>query len=314
MAKRRNRNRQSKAEKPGLAGFLVVDKPPGRTSHDVVDAARKWLGTRRIGHLGTLDPQATGVLPLAVREATKLVNYIGDENKSYVGTVHLGVETDTLDAQGQVTRRHQEALPGEAEFCQAMESFRGEIEQIPPMYSAVKKNGVPLHRLARRGEEVERDPKKITIQRLDLTRFEGQRAEVVVDCSPGTYVRVLAADIGEALGCGAHLENLRRLRSGPFDISQALTMDQLEQDAEAGQIEERLISPADATGFQRIDLSADGTRRVLHGADISPGARLRAAPGELVLSFSDEGELLALMELRADRRLWPLRVLAPDRS
>lgn len=314
MAKRRNRNRKRAPETPGMAGFLVVDKPAGRTSHDVVDAARKWLGTRRVGHLGTLDPQATGVLPLAVREATKLVNYIRDENKSYVGTVHLGVETDTLDAQGQVTHRYTGTLPDEAAFVAAMTQFRGAIEQIPPMYSAVKKNGVPLHRLARRGEEVERDPKKVTVQRLDLIRFEDGRADVVVDCSPGTYVRVLAADIGSALGCGAHLESLRRLRSGPFDVSQALTMEQLEQDAEAGRIEERLVTPADATGFQRVDLSADGTRRVLHGADVSPGARLRAAPGECVLAFSDEGELLALMELRADRRLWPLRVLSPDRG
>jgi tRNA pseudouridine55 synthase len=253
-------------------------------------------------------------LPLAIREATKLVNYIQDDNKSYVGTIHLGVETDTLDAQGEVTRLCNDAIPEKEAFSEVMERFRGEIEQIPPMYSAVKKNGVPLHRLARRGEEVERDPKKVTIQRLDLIRFESGRAEVVVDCSAGTYVRVLAADIGEQLGCGAHLESLRRLRSGPFDVSQALTMEQLEQDAEAGCIEERLVAPADATGFQRIDLSADGTRRVLHGADVSPGAKLRAAPGELVLSFTDEGILLALMELRADRRLWPLRVLAPDRS
>ncbi len=314
MARRRNSKQRGRPEKPGPAGFLVVDKPPGRTSHDVVDAARKWLGTRRVGHLGTLDPQATGVLPLAVREATKLVNYIQDETKSYVGTIHLGVETDTLDAQGQVTNRHVDTLPDQEAFFEAMMGFRGEVEQIPPMYSAVKKNGVPLHRLARRGEEVQRDPKKVTIHRLDLIRFEGHLAEVVVDCSPGTYVRVLAADIGERLGCGAHLESLRRLRSGPFDVSQALTMDQLEQDAEAGRIDERLIAPADATGFPRVDLSESGTRRVLHGADVSPGARLKLAPGELVLSFGDAGQLLALMELRADRRLWPLRVLAPDRT
>ncbi len=313
MAKKRNRNRRA-SEKPGPAGFLVVDKPPGRTSHDVVDAARKWFGTRRIGHLGTLDPQATGVLPLAIREATKLISFIRNDEKSYVGTIHLGVETDTLDAQGTEVRRFEGELPGEAEVEAALEPFRGEIEQVPPMYSAVKRNGVPLHRLARRGEEVEREPKKIRIERLDLIRFETPRAEIIVDCSTGTYVRVLAEDIGKVLGCGAHLESLRRMRSGRFDASQAIPFDQLERDADADEIEKRLISPADAMGLPCLELGAESTRRVLHGGDISPGARLKVAPGELVLCFGDAGQLLSLMEVRPDRRLWPVRVLSPEAS
>ncbi len=310
MAKRRNRRGAS--EKPGPAGFLVVDKPPGQTSHDVVDAARRWLGIRRVGHLGTLDPQATGVLPLAVREATKLISFIEKDSKSYVGSVRFGVETDTLDAQGRETRRYDGPLPGRAQVEAALEAFRGEIEQIPPMYSAVKKNGVPLHRLARRGEEVERDPKRVKISRLDLTKFEEGLAEIRVDCSAGTYVRVLAAEIGNALGCGAHLESLRRLSSGPFDVTQAISFEQLEAEAAAGVIEKRVISPADAMGLPVFELSAEGTQRVRHGADISPGARLRIAPGERVVAVDIEGNLVGLLELRADRRLWPLKVFGAD--
>lgn len=311
MAKKR-RNRRGANEKPGPAGFLVVDKPPGQTSHDVVDAARKWLGIRRVGHLGTLDPQATGVLPLAVREATKLISFIEKDSKSYVGSVRFGVETDTLDAQGRETRRHDGLLPSRAEVEAALEAFRGEIEQIPPMYSAVKKHGVPLHRLARRGEEVERDPKRVMISRLDLTKFEEGLAEIRVDCSAGTYVRVLAAEIGNALGCGAHLESLCRLSSGPFDVTQAVSFEQLESEAAAGVIEKRVISPADAMGLPVLELSAEGTQRVRHGADISPGARLRIAPGERVVAIDVEGNLVGLLELRADRRLWPLKVFGAD--
>ena len=221
MPKKRNRSRRRSREAPGPAGFLVVDKPSGMTSHDVVDAARRWLGTRRIGHLGTLDPQATGVLPLAVREATKLISFIEKEEKRYLGGVRLGVETDTLDAQGEVSREHEGPLPDREAFEAALGAFRGPIQQVPPMFSAVKKNGVPLHRLARRGEEVEREPKSVTIHRLDLASFEDGLARLEVDCSVGTYVRVLAADIGAALGCGAHLESLRRVQSGPFGLEQA---------------------------------------------------------------------------------------------
>jgi tRNA pseudouridine55 synthase len=313
MKMKNRRNKRRTDARPGPAGFLVVDKPPGQTSHDVVDAARKWLGTRRIGHLGTLDPQATGVLPLAVREATKLISFIEKDSKSYVGTVRFGIETDTLDAQGRETRRYEGGpLPGQSEIEKALADFRGEIEQVPPMYSAVKKDGVPLHRLARRGEEVERDSKTVQVDRLDLTRFEPGLAEIRVDCSTGTYVRVLAAEIGNALGCGAHLESLRRLSSGPFDATQALTVDQLSAEAAEGVIDKRVISPADAMGLAVFELSAEGTRMVRHGADVSPGTRLRVAPGEKVIALDVDRNLVGLLELRPDRRLWPLKVFGAD--
>jgi len=180
----------------------VVDKPQGLTSHDVVDALRKMLGTRRIGHLGTLDPLATGVLPLALRSATKLAPFLQGGAKSYAGAIRLGQETDTLDADGEIVRRHEGPLPSEAQIREALESFVGDIEQLPPMYSAVKMAGVPLHRLARQGREVERSLKQVHIDRIELVKFALPKIEIEVDCSAGTYVRALAADLGRKLGCG----------------------------------------------------------------------------------------------------------------
>ena len=311
--------RRSKNERPGPPGFLVVDKPAGMTSHDVVDRARKWLGTRRVGHLGTLDPQATGVLPLAIRAATKLVPFVTDTDKGYIGVVKLGVETDTLDAEGSVIHTHVGEFPTEAEVSAALEAFRGEISQIPPMYSAVKKDGVPLHKLARKGEEVEREPKDITIHRLDLLRFEesatageGPEFELRVDCSAGTYVRTIAADLGTKLGCGAHLSRLRRVRSGPFTLPDAITNDELQKAADAREIDNFLVAPARVLELPTLRVSPEGEQRLLHGADIAPGTVLRVAPGDRVVALDPQDQLLAILELRPDRRLWPLRVLRSD--
>lgn len=304
-------NRRRRPERPGPAGFLVVDKPRGWTSHEVVDAARRWLGTRRVGHLGTLDPLATGVLPLAVREATKLVPFLKGGGKVYVGAIRLGVETDTLDAEGRVTRRHRGSLPDEASIRKAMAAFCGEIEQVPPMFSAVKQAGVPLHRLARAGREVERASKRVRIERLELLGYDPPRVQIEVACSAGTYVRALAADIGFALGCGAHLESLRRTRSEPFESAQAAQTEHLERESERGEVEKRLIPAVDALGMPVLRLNRDETRRILHGVEIAalaPPLR-RLATGSRVAALEPSGELVAVLEMRAGRRLHPLRVL-----
>lgn len=301
--------RSRRKERPGPAGFLVVDKPAGMTSHDVVDEVRKRFGTRRVGHLGTLDPQATGVLPLAVREATKLVPFLPSMQKAYVGTVHFGSETDTLDAEGKVLRTFEGELPLAEDIRSALENFVGDIEQIPPMFSAVKKDGVPLHRLARRGEEVERDPKHVHIERLELLRFESPDAEISVVCGPGTYVRTLAADVGERLGCGAHLKSLRRLQSGPFQITQAATLEQLDEEAQAGKLQERLIPLHEALQIDEVVLRSEAVRHLCNGGDVSPGVDFRRAPGTRAIARDEAGAPIALVELKADRRLWPLRVL-----
>ena len=310
MAKRNQRRR--KPEPPGPAGFVVVDKLPGQTSHDVVDSARRWFGTRRVGHLGTLDPQATGVLPLAIRSATKLIPFIEGGTKIYDGTIVLGVETDTLDKEGEVLRRFEGALPDRETVEAALAKFRGDVEQVPPMYSAVKKDGVPLHRLARQGQEVERESKWIVIDSIEMTRFEPPELDVTVVCSAGTYVRVLADDLGHALGCGAHLGGLRRTQSGPFGIEDSDLETDLAAAAEAGKIDEMIMDPADALGFPILEVSGNERVRLENGGDLAPGEHHRLAPGSKVSILDETGQLRAVAEMRPDRRLWPLRVLPRD--
>jgi len=302
------KSRGPRPEAPGPSGFLVVDKPAGWTSHDVVDAARRWCGTRRVGHLGTLDPQATGVLPLAVRDATKLIPFVPADPKVYRGVIRLGVETDTLDGDGQEVARHAGPLPGEDTVRDALAGFLGEHEQVPPMYSAVKQSGVPLYRLARRGEQVERAPRKVRIDAFALLAFRSPDVEVEVTCSPGTYVRVLAAELGGRLGCGAYLHSLCRLRSGPFELAQAQPFAELAAAASRGEIAARLLRPVIALGLPTVRLTPEDARRVLHGAALPAGGMPRAA-GERIAALDPSGSLLAILEVAADRRLRPLRVL-----
>jgi tRNA pseudouridine55 synthase len=302
-------------------GFLVLDKPVAWTSHDVVEAARRWLGTRRVGHLGTLDPLATGVLPLAIREATKLVPFLQQGNKVYVGTIRLGLCTETYDAEGRVTREHDGPLPSEASVRRALEGFVGDILQVPPMFSSVKRHGVPLYRLARRGEEVERAPRPVRIHEIRMHHYAPPEIGVEVTCSPGTYVRTLAHDLGELLGCGAYLSGLRRTHSHPFSLDQARTPEDCEALATQGGLESALLAADVALALPRVRLTATQTRRVANGGDL-PVAEARGElergplpkPGDRVAALSPDGGLVAVMELRPDRRLHPLRVLAGSSS
>ena len=201
-------------------GVLLVDKPAGMTSHDVVDAARRSLGTRKVGHAGTLDPMATGLLILGVGRATRLLRYLGDLPKTYVGTGRLGEETDTLDADGEIVR----TAPVDASLAdvrRACAALVGESMQIPPAYSAVKVKGRRLYEAARAGQALEAPPRPIRVDAFDVTSFDGRDAEIAVTCSGGTYVRVLVADVGRALGCGAHLVRLRRTAIGSFRVEDA---------------------------------------------------------------------------------------------
>lgn len=303
------RGRRAGRSDAGPSGFLVVDKPGGWTSHDVVDAARRWLGTRRVGHLGTLDPLATGVLPLAVRDATKLVPFVEGGRKAYEATLLLGAETDTLDADGRVTARHTGPWPEEAEVRAAVAEFVGPLEQTPPMYSAVKQGGVPLHRLARRGEEVERKPRRIEIFALSLVRYEPPDLALRVEGSAGTYVRVLAADLGRRLGCYAHVRALRRTASGPFTLAQAATVDALDRDADPGA---RLLSPLAVLGLPALSLEEPEARRVLHGGEIVRREGSEGPPGERVVALDPDGRLLAILERGPGGWLRPIRVLSRE--
>lgn len=214
---------------PEIDGVLLVDKGPDMTSHDVVAVARRALGTRKIGHCGTLDPMATGLLILVIGRATRIQDLLMSEEKEYEGTLRLGVTTSTQDAQGEVleTRPVPEltAESVDAAFAQ----FKGDFLQLPPMVSAIKKDGVPLYKLARKGQTVEREPRLVTVFHYQVRRIESPDIDFQVVCSKGFYVRTYCNDIGEALGCGGHMAALRRTRSGKFDLSRAVTFADLKQ-------------------------------------------------------------------------------------
>lgn len=210
-----------------MHGVLVVDKPKGITSFDVVREVRRALGEKKVGHTGTLDPMATGVLPVCVGDATKISQFILESTKAYDATVKLGAVTDTLDAEGKVLETRpvpaitRELLEG------ALSKFRGTFAQVPPMYSAIKVGGKRLYELARAGEEIERKPREVTVYDLQLRDFSADEVKLSVRSSKGFFVRSLAADLGEALGCGAHLCALRRTQSGPFTLAQAIPLSEV---------------------------------------------------------------------------------------
>ena len=209
-------------ELPGPSGVLLVDKAPGMTSHDVVAIARRSLGIQKIGHCGTLDPMATGLLMLVVGRATKIQDLLMSEDKEYVGTLTLGVTTGTQDREGAVLETREVPPLSEAEVRAAFDAFTGDFEQMPPMVSAIKKDGVPLYKLARKGQEVERALRPVRVNRYEISRVALPEVDFTVECSKGFYVRTYAHDIGERLGCGAHLSALRRTRSGKFTLERSV--------------------------------------------------------------------------------------------
>lgn len=215
-----------------MHGLLLIDKPCGMTSHDVVSRVRRICRTRKVGHAGTLDPLATGVLPVAIGQGTKVLQFLLAADKSYRATLCLGVSTDTLDSEGEVVDRKE--LPDDTleRLQQVVPDFIGQVEQVPPMYSALKKDGVPLYKLARQGKTVEREPRTVEISRLEILSVDLPFVEIEVDCSKGTYIRTLAQDLGDAIGCGAHITQLRRLRSGPFSIEECITLEALAETAD----------------------------------------------------------------------------------
>jgi tRNA pseudouridine55 synthase len=278
-------------------GLVVVDKPTGCTSHDVVGRLRRVYGQRRVGHAGTLDPDATGVLLVGLGRATRLLRFLQETSKSYCATVVFGVATDSLDASGAVLDRVVMKLT-RAQVEAAAAGFVGESEQIPPMVSAIKIGGRRLHELARAGVEVDRPPRRVRIDRFDVERFTDgayPEADVVVDCSSGTYVRSLAADLGVALGGCAHLRDLRRLRVGAFDIDAARPLADIEAEPESA-----VLTPADAMrALPRLPVSGEAARAVSHGAVFAAATLPDAgdAPGPFAV-VDESGALLAVYERR----------------
>lgn len=247
-------------------GFLVVDKPAGITSHDVVARVRRVFGIKRVGHTGTLDPFATGVLPIALGSGTKAIPFLDEAVKEYQAVMCLGAATDTQDITGRVIATGEWQQVTAAQIAELFTRFTGTIAQLPPMFSAVKQGGVPLYRLARKGETVERRERQVTVHSLRIDRLELPEIAFTVRCSRGTYVRAIADDIGRELGCGAHLVELRRTASGPFDLARALPFTALAVDADPAALAQHLIPPTQALGQLRsLVLTATGCSRVRHG-------------------------------------------------
>jgi tRNA pseudouridine55 synthase len=241
-------------------GLLLVEKPSGITSHDAVNEVRRTLGIRKVGHAGTLDPMASGLLLVGVGRATRLLRFLGDLEKEYEGTGRLGAATDTLDALGEVVRTAAVDI-GEDQLRQAMARLVGEIEQRPPAYSAVKVGGRKLYEAARKGDRVEAPKRRVVVSRFDLLRFAGTDFDFLAVCSSGTYVRVLAADVGEHLGCGAHLARLVRTRIGPFKLADAAPADQ----PDALMPVERSVAH-----LPRVDLDPNEAAAAIHGRPLGP--------------------------------------------
>jgi tRNA pseudouridine55 synthase len=274
-------------------GVVVVDKPPGMTSHDVVDRVRRIFGTKKVGHAGTLDPDATGVLVLGVGQGTRLLSFAQDGPKRYLTTASFGTTTSTQDASGEVLETRPVALDvGQVESAAA--KFVGDIEQIPPMVSAVKVGGERLYRKARRGEEVERPARPVTIHSLQVTGFRADppEADLDISCSPGTYIRTLVHDLGEALGCGAHLKTLRRVSSSGFEESDATVLDALGPDH---------LRPLDdlVRALPRLNIDGDATALVRDGRALANTADDVPEEQPLALFFQDR--LLAIYKRRSDR-------------
>ena len=277
-------------------GVLLLDKPIGATSNAALQSARRLFNAAKAGHTGTLDPLATGLLPLCFGQATKFAGELLDADKTYAATLRLGVTTDTADAEGRqlVTRPVQVS---QAQLEAVLQRFAGEIMQVPPMHSALKRNGKPLYEYARQGIELERTPRRVLIHAIALCNFSDESLSIRVDCSKGTYIRTLAEDIGEALGCGAHLTALRRTRIGDLRLEQAVTL----ADLEVLTLSQRdaLLSPADALllNVPRADLSGADAEHLLHGQAIAwtgPIGRWRAYAGSVFLGLcemTDDGWL-----------------------
>jgi tRNA pseudouridine55 synthase len=329
-----------------MDGILNINKATGMTSHDVVAKIRKLLKQKRVGHAGTLDPAASGVLPICVGQGTRVAEYLSESGKAYQAEIVLGVVTDTYDSQGIIVRTasltDQRDDPNEitespvgasaklaervsipcpppiyrldrTRIEEALQQFNGPQMQMPPRYSAIKIQGRPAYKLARAGEEIPLQPRPITISKLEILQWRPPRLTLAIECSKGTYVRSLAYDLGERLGCGAHLGALLRTRSGPFTLSESITLEELELAIEAGTVQEYL-HPADLALHQypALMLDDDTVERVLHGNAFKYDDPHRQTYSDLARVYDAVGRFLAIAQWDAERGLWqPKKVLLP---
>ena len=303
-----------------MSGILNVDKPVEVTSFDVVRAVRRGTGVKRVGHAGTLDPMASGVLLVLLGQAVRISEYLMDLPKSYRATLRLGVSTNTYDAEGEVTAERPVEV-SEERFRQALVAFEGEIQQVPPAFSAVKVDGERAYKLARRGEEVALKARRAHVSRIELTSFESPEATIEVDCSRGTYVRSLAHDIGEALGCGAHLTALVRTAVGPFTVERAAGDEALRAALAKGTWRD-LVQPMDCglLHLPALTLGIEDEKDVRHGRATTLDAEITAQLGAVTdgveaRGYGEDGALVGIVKWDATEGVWrPHKVFAGDGS
>ncbi len=293
-----------------ISGILLLDKPLGFSSNGVLQRIKRLFNANKAGHTGALDPLASGMLPICLGEATKFSGYLLDADKCYTATCQLGVTTTTGDAEGEVVQQRPVAVYDTQLMAQMVERFSGEIEQVPPMYSALKHKGQPLYKLARKGEEVERKPRCITIYNLEILRYQGDELDIRVHSSKGTYIRTLAEDIGEFLGCGAHLTALHREWVAGYKDLPMVSLELVEQLAEQGlnQLDEYLLPMETALkDFPQVELDADASFYICRGQQVfvanSPGSGL-------LRLYSHKKAFLGLGEVQSDGRIAPKRLVS----
>lgn len=297
-----------------MDGILNINKPTGMTSHDVVAKVRKLLKQRRVGHAGTLDPAASGVLPICVGQATRVAEYLSESGKAYQATIIFGAVTDTYDSEGTIIRTASTEGLTHAAIEAMLATMLGEQMQVPPRYSAIKLQGQPAYKRARAGEEVAMEARPITIYKLEIIDWQASPTPTLtlaVECSKGTYIRSLAYDLGEKLGCGAYLGALVRTRSGPFTLTESITLEQLAQAAEQGTIE-AFLHPADkALGqYPALVLDETTTERVRHGNAFRIDEETDALSEQtLARVYDDKGQFMAIAEWDEERGGWqPVKV------
>ena len=295
----------ARLSKRAISGVLMLDKAQGASSNAALQQAKRLYQAEKAGHAGTLDPLATGLLPVLFGEATKFSSDLLDAEKAYAAEIRLGVSTSTADAEGEVLATRDVSVDAHR-LEAALQKFRGEIVQVPPLYSALKHAGKPLYAYARAGIEVERAPRRVTIHALSLQWFDGERLALSVNCSKGTYIRSIAHDLGEVLGCGAHLAALRRTSVGRFGIDSAHTLEQLASLSDAGR--DALLLPVDALlqELPQVRLKPPEEGRFLQGQTLT----WNGAPEGRVRVYGTAGTLLGVAEIGSDGRISPKRVIA----
>jgi len=292
-------------------GILVLDKPAGESSNRSLQRVKRLFNASKAGHTGSLDPLATGVLPLCFGEATKISQFLLDADKRYSTTIKLGIKTASGDSQSEVLKTSEVNLD-KKQVEDSLEMFRGEIRQIPSMYSALKHKGVPLYKLARKGEEIERKERVVTVYSLNLLDFRGDEIDLEVHCSKGTYIRMIADDLGDQLGVGGHVTVLRRLQSGPFTLAQSVTMEQLEaaaQGTDPGILDQYLIEADFAVEhLEKVDLPTITADFVRQGQAVIA----RGLPTSGTVRLYDNGQFIGIGKILDDGRVAPVRLIKTD--